>query len=221
MALSASRVTGASVPGLNGNGRAYASDLAAGIGGYGAPARSASGAAPGLHRAAARAREYSSTYARTAAIVEPDVDYAPRRSRRPTLSGRDWLNRYAEWRKGVPAASLTSFPHAAICQLRLSDAAGRRAYGTGFYIGNETLLTCGHNFLDAADGWEDDEPSRSSRLQPRGVGGRSTAGAIRGLCGHDHRRSLNHRRTAVPPRSGRVVDHLGVRLGDVGRRPSR
>ncbi|MEA2588906.1 MAG: hypothetical protein QOH66_1833, partial [Actinomycetota bacterium] len=166
MALSASRVIGASVPGLNGNGhgngRAYASDLAAGIGGYGAPARPASGAAPGLHRAAARAREYSSTYARTAAIVEPDVDYAATSLEEANLIWQEWLNRYAEWRKGVPAASLTSFPHAAICQLRLSDAAGRRAYGTGFYIGNETLLTCGHNFLDAADGWE----TTSVEVQP-------------------------------------------------------
>jgi V8-like Glu-specific endopeptidase len=50
--------------------------------------------------------------------------------------------------EGVPDAVLTKFPHAAVCQLKLYDASGSLAWGTGFYIGDEVLLTCGHNFYD-------------------------------------------------------------------------
>lgn len=91
---------------------------------------------------------FSSTYARTAAIVEPDVDYRATSLAEANAIWEGWLARYAEWAKGVPDGSLTNFPHAAICQLRLFEANGRRAYGTGFYIGPETLLTCGHNFMN-------------------------------------------------------------------------
>lgn len=109
--------------------------------------------ARGLGGAWGASKVFSSTYARTAAVVEPDVDYAATSLDDANRSWQDWLSRYAEWRKGVPDSALTSFPHAAICQLRLFDASGNLAYGTGFYIGNEVLLTCGHNFLDTAGGW--------------------------------------------------------------------
>src|SRR5438046_193579 len=98
-------------------------------------------------------RVFSSTYARTAAVVEPEVDYAATSLEEANRIWQDWLSRYGEWRKGVPDSALTNFPHAAICQLRLYDAGGNLAYGTGFYIGSEVLLTCGHNFLDTAGGW--------------------------------------------------------------------
>jgi V8-like Glu-specific endopeptidase len=54
----------------------------------------------------------------------------------------------------VPNEYLIRFPHAAICQLKLFNSAGSEAFGTGFYIGNETLLTCGHNFWLPSQTWE-------------------------------------------------------------------
>jgi N-acetylmuramoyl-L-alanine amidase/V8-like Glu-specific endopeptidase len=96
---------------------------------------------------------FSSRYARAAAIVEPDIDYSATSLDDANRIWQDWLARYADWSKGVPDSVLTIFPHAAICQLRLYDSSGNLAYGTGFYIANEVLLTCGHNFLDSADGW--------------------------------------------------------------------
>jgi N-acetylmuramoyl-L-alanine amidase/V8-like Glu-specific endopeptidase len=58
----------------------------------------------------------------------------------------DWFGHYARWRSGVPAEAYPSFPHSAICELELTLDNGGRGYGTGFYIGPETILTCGHNF---------------------------------------------------------------------------
>lgn len=98
-------------------------------------------------------RVFSATYARAAAVVEPDIDYGATSLDAANQIWQGWLSRYGEWRKGVPDSALTYFPHAAICQLKLSDAAGNLAYGTGFYIGDEVILTCGHNFIDSAAGW--------------------------------------------------------------------
>jgi N-acetylmuramoyl-L-alanine amidase/V8-like Glu-specific endopeptidase len=133
----------------DGNGHADARVLAAAIGGYGSPPPG-----PATLQRRPGARVFSSTYARTAAIVEPDIAYGATTLEQASQIWKDWLERYAEWRKGVPDSSLTSFPHSAVCQLRLYDAGGNLAYGTGFYIGNDTLLTCGHNFLLRAQGWE-------------------------------------------------------------------
>jgi len=92
-------------------------------------------------------------YARAQEIVEPNVDYNATSIDDANRIWQDWLDRYAQWAKGVPDSALTSFPHAAICQLVLHSGSGGTAYGTGFYIADEVLLTCGHNFLDQeADG---------------------------------------------------------------------
>jgi N-acetylmuramoyl-L-alanine amidase/V8-like Glu-specific endopeptidase len=56
----------------------------------------------------------------------------------------DWFARYDRWRTPVPSTSI--FPHSAICQLHLYDKDMNVAYGTGFYIGSNRILTCGHNF---------------------------------------------------------------------------
>ncbi|HST46042.1 MAG TPA: N-acetylmuramoyl-L-alanine amidase, partial [Luteimonas sp.] len=48
-----------------------------------------------------------------------------------------------EWYVGVEDTH--AFPHAAICQLTMTDAEGRSARGTGFYIGRDRILTCAHN----------------------------------------------------------------------------
>jgi N-acetylmuramoyl-L-alanine amidase/V8-like Glu-specific endopeptidase len=91
-------------------------------------------------------------YARSAAVVTPDIDYSATSLADAAAIWVSWLGSYAQWAIGVPDAVLRNFPHAAICQLKLYNAAGELAYGTGFYIGDEVLLTCGHNFLDS-DGW--------------------------------------------------------------------
>lgn len=54
-----------------------------------------------------------------------------------------------EWFAGVP--NTTIFPHSAICLLEMKDNADAvSGYGTGFYIGANRILTCGHNLRDAA-----------------------------------------------------------------------
>jgi N-acetylmuramoyl-L-alanine amidase len=58
----------------------------------------------------------------------------------------EWFVRSARWRAGVPDAAYSVFPHTAICELEMTLDNGRTGYGTGFYIGPEKILTCGHNF---------------------------------------------------------------------------
>ena len=54
-----------------------------------------------------------------------------------------------EWFAGVP--NTTIFPHSAICLLEMKDASGSVvSRGTGFYIGRNRILTCGHNLAPAA-----------------------------------------------------------------------
>jgi N-acetyl-anhydromuramyl-L-alanine amidase AmpD/V8-like Glu-specific endopeptidase len=53
-----------------------------------------------------------------------------------------------EWFAGVP--NTTIFPHSAICLLEMSDSSGNIARGTGFYIGRNRILTCGHNLYGQA-----------------------------------------------------------------------
>lgn len=53
-----------------------------------------------------------------------------------------------EWFAGVP--NTTIFPHSAICLLEMKDGSGGLARGTGFYIGPNRILTCGHNLYGQA-----------------------------------------------------------------------
>lgn len=48
-----------------------------------------------------------------------------------------------EWFVGVD--NTRSFPHSAICQLKMTAPDGSRYSGTGFYIGRNRILTCAHN----------------------------------------------------------------------------
>ena len=90
-------------------------------------------------------------YAEAAAIVVPEIDYSATSLGEAAEIWIDWLARFAQWSKGVPDEQLTYFPHAAICAFRLYSSTGGPAYGTGFYIGSEKILTCGHNFYDRDD----------------------------------------------------------------------
>jgi N-acetylmuramoyl-L-alanine amidase/V8-like Glu-specific endopeptidase len=60
----------------------------------------------------------------------------------------NWFASYARWRAGIPHGAYTYFPHSAICELYMTNADGSAGYGTGFYIGPETVLTCAHNLYD-------------------------------------------------------------------------
>ena len=53
-----------------------------------------------------------------------------------------------EWFVGVDDTS--AFPHSAICLLTMDDGSGGKSFGTGFYIGRNRILTCGHNLDGAA-----------------------------------------------------------------------
>jgi len=130
----------------------------------GAPAGAVSG--PATQSWFDSPRVFSATYARSAAIVRPDIDYRATSLLEAFRIWADWLERYVEWTLGVPDANLAHFPHAAICQLRLFDGSGSLAYGTGFYIGPETLLTCGHNFMDS-DGWRTARVEVQPAFSPR------------------------------------------------------
>ena len=57
-----------------------------------------------------------------------------------------WFGRYASWRSGVPADAYAHFPHSAICELGITLDNGGQGFGTGFFIGPNKILTCGHNF---------------------------------------------------------------------------
>jgi N-acetylmuramoyl-L-alanine amidase/V8-like Glu-specific endopeptidase len=59
-----------------------------------------------------------------------------------------WFARAASWRAGVPSSAYGTFPHTAICELEMSFSDGNTYWGTGFFIGPEKILSCGHNFYD-------------------------------------------------------------------------
>jgi N-acetylmuramoyl-L-alanine amidase len=87
-------------------------------------------------------------YGRAAEIYPPaaDPEYNPL-----DLAGaiRHWLGyaaRQAQWSAGVPNSVLRRFPHAAICQLKLTYDTGGQGYGTGFYIADNVLLSAAHVF---------------------------------------------------------------------------
>ncbi len=53
---------------------------------------------------------------------------------------------FGQWLVGIDNTHL--FPFSAICHLKIirdDDSGGRYHQGTGFYIGNDRILTCGHN----------------------------------------------------------------------------
>jgi len=87
-------------------------------------------------------------YAQAAGMnfIEPTIDYATTSLAESNRIWQDWLERYGTWIKGVPDSALSIFPHSAICQLTLISDRGTYI-GTGFYIGDDKILSCGHNFL--------------------------------------------------------------------------
>ncbi|MGL4322070.1 MAG: trypsin-like serine peptidase [Paracoccaceae bacterium] len=67
----------------------------------------------------------------------------------------DFIQRYQGYTVGVPNTSV--FPFSAICRLELTFPSGS-GHGTGFYIGPNLILTCGHNLYNSI-------MSRGARLE--------------------------------------------------------
>ncbi len=57
----------------------------------------------------------------------------------------EFMARHQSYRVGIPDTSF--FPFSAICRLNLTFPSGSY-HGTGFYIGNGLILSCGHNLFD-------------------------------------------------------------------------
>ena len=90
----------------------------------------------------------SRSVARATAVVSPDIDYSVTSLADAGRIWLDWFARYGDWYRGVPNEILHYFPHAGICQLKLyGPNSSTPGFGTGFYIADEVLLTCGHNFF--------------------------------------------------------------------------
>lgn len=88
------------------------------------------------------------TYSRAQEIITPFYDPADPASAL-TSQANAFSQAREEWFAGVP--NTTFFPHSAICLLEMKNAAGSVvSRGTGFYIGPNRILTCGHN-LAATD----------------------------------------------------------------------
>lgn len=87
-------------------------------------------------------------YARAQEVITPFYDPADPASALTCQADAFSLAR-EEWFAGVPNTTL--FPHSAICLLEMKNAAGGVvSRGTGFYVGPNRILTCGHNLHDAA-----------------------------------------------------------------------
>ncbi len=99
-----------------------------------------------------QAQRYGASLSDGQVLIEPDPSYRPTGIVDALRFWMQWFSRRVSWHAGVPNQALSYFPHSAICQLRLWSGSSGPAYGTGFFIGPEKILTCGHNFFDT--GWD-------------------------------------------------------------------
>lgn len=111
-------------------------------------AQSLGRSSPPRNRPVARPRAAHPPVARAQEIITPYYDPSD-----PATALQCQNNAFSqameEWFVGVD--STYAFPHSAICHLQMWDSAGNDAgAGSGFYIGTNRILTCGHNLVDAA-----------------------------------------------------------------------
>ncbi|WP_124541778.1 papain-like cysteine protease family protein [Piscinibacter terrae] len=113
------------------------------------PAASAPKPAPATSAPAAAAQSLGrSAYSRAQEIIQPFYDPADPSSAL-TCQANAFSGSREGWFAGVPNTRI--FPHSAICLLEMKDSSGAvSGYGTGFYIGANRILTCGHNLSGAA-----------------------------------------------------------------------
>ena len=120
-------------------------------------------AAGGARRAKPWAR-WTDGHARAQEIITPFYDPADPASAL-TCQADAFSQAREEWFAGVPNTGI--FPHSAICLLEIKDSSGAvSSYGTGFYIGPNRILTCGHNLRNAAS--VDVIPACNDTVEPYG-----------------------------------------------------
>jgi len=84
----------------------------------------------------------SGGYARAQELLTPFYDPSNPYSAL-TCTNDAFSQQREEWYVGVEDTS--SFPHSAICYLRMTAPDGKAYTGTGFYVGRNRILTCAHN----------------------------------------------------------------------------
>jgi len=84
---------------------------------------------------------------RSQALRQVDAGYTPTNSQEALDYQKQFQDRKQAWAAGVKETIF--FPHSAICALRMTND-GRQFSGTGFYIGDDRILTCGHNLAGAS-----------------------------------------------------------------------
>lgn len=83
---------------------------------------------------------------RATALRQVDAGYAPSDQQEALRYMQEFQNRKQAWKAGVP--DTTFFPHSAICRFRIFQP-DDEYIGTGFYIGQDRILTCAHNVAKA------------------------------------------------------------------------
>jgi N-acetyl-anhydromuramyl-L-alanine amidase AmpD/V8-like Glu-specific endopeptidase len=89
-----------------------------------------------------------SSMPRAKALRQVDAGYAPANTQDALQYMQQFQDRKQAWKAGV--SDTTFFPHSAICRFRIFQPDGEYI-GTGFYIGNDRILTCAHNVANATD----------------------------------------------------------------------
>ena len=84
---------------------------------------------------------------RSQALRQVDAGYTPTNTQEALQYQKEFQDRKQAWAAGVP--DTTFFPHSATCALRMTTDEGLFS-GTGFYIGDDRILTCGHNLAGAS-----------------------------------------------------------------------
>jgi N-acetyl-anhydromuramyl-L-alanine amidase AmpD len=80
-------------------------------------------------------------------LAQVVAGYTPTNTQEALQYQQQFQDRKQAWAAGVQSTSF--FPHSAICALRMTID-GDQFSGTGFYIGDDRILTCGHNLAGAS-----------------------------------------------------------------------
>ncbi len=103
----------------------------------------------GVSVAAAQSFNVNSTTAHALEIVDPL--YQPTGFLDALESWYEWGKKYSRWHAGVDDTTFS--PHSAICQFQIYfPGESGRFFGTGFYISQDRILTCAHNFFHPQTG---------------------------------------------------------------------
>lgn len=151
-----------------------------------------------------------------AAAMEVGPVYQPNNTAESLRYQADFQRRLQQWRVGVGDTSF--FPHAAICHFEVTKPSGE-FWGTGFYIGNDMILTCAHNVVDRDAGGNMVQANSITVYPGRNGQGSSVVapftvnrGAWEWFTGYggtgDFDRDMALIRVPTPPRNGEYFRHL-------------